>query len=278
MVVLSIKASAGQLQAFEPGSRLLVIETGSTSLLLSLWDTQQASPLAVEFFTGLTHPDADWDQMMQSSSLLQLTDIEASILVNTTRVMPVPMLFYQPTAVAEQLCMLHGDAFERLQTADILGNNDMAIAWEASPVWPEKLAGHFSVSRTQCLGSILVQRLLNDRGLEKGAKGMIAIDGDVCWLALARDGQLLMLKSIDMPQPDDFAYHLLNACHQWGLENASVEWEWWGRVDSEAPLLTASERFFVCVLPAGETNIPEREIPYYYYGHHGFCLPDAGLS
>lgn len=272
MVVLSIKSSAGPLQAFEPGSRLLVIETGSTSLLLSLWDTQQASPLAVEFFTGLTHPDADWDQMLQSSGLLQLTDIEARILVNTTRIVPMPMLFYQPTAAAEQLSMLHGAAFEQLQAADLLANHDMAIAWEASPVWPQKLAGHFSVSRTQCLGNILVKRLLNNAGSEKGARGMIAIDGDVCWLALARDGQLLMLKSIDMPQPDDFAYHLLNVCHQWGLENASVAWEWWGRVDSEAPLLTASERFFVCVFQPGDSNIPANEIPYYYYGHHGFCL------
>jgi hypothetical protein len=124
----------------------------------------------------------------------------------------------------------------------------------------------------------LVQKLLHDPGNERGAKGLVAIDGDVCWLVLARDGQLLLLKSIEMPQPDDFAYHLLNACHQWGFENASVEWEWWGRVDSKAPLLTASERFFVCVLPAGETNIPEREIPYYYYGHHRFCLQNAGLS
>ena len=278
MVALSIKASAGPLQAFEPGTRLLVIETGSTSLLLSLWDTQTTAPLAIEFFTGLTHPELDWDYMLQASALLQLNKIEVRILVNTTRVMPIPALFYQPTAAAEQISLLHGEAFGFLQTADVLAEKDIVVAWETSPVWPEKLTGHFSISRTQCLGSLLVKKLLHDQGNERGAKGLVAIDGDLCWLVLARDGQLLVLKSIEMPQPDDFAYHLLNACHQWGIDNASVVWEWWGRVDSEAPLLTVSKRFFEFVLPTGENALPASEIPFYYYGLHRFCLPDAGLS
>jgi hypothetical protein len=272
MVALSIKASAGILQAFEPGSRLLVIETGATTLLISLWDTQQNSPLAVEFFTGLTHPETDWEPILQTSSLLRLTDVEVRILVNTSRVLPIPALFYYPAAAADQLSILQGDAAGFLQKADILAENDMVIAWEVSPVWPEKLAGHFSVSRTQCLGSLMVQKLVESFAIEKGAKGIIAVDGDLVWMALARDGQLLLLKSIDMPQPDDFAYHLMNACHQWGIDKATLDWEWWGRVDSEAPLLTASQRFLVCTPAAGETAIPETEIPYYYYGHHRFCL------
>lgn len=278
MVALSIKASAGHLQAFESGSRLLVIETGATSLLLSLWDRQQVSPLAVELFNGLSHPDSDWEQMLQASAILQLKEIEARILVNTTRVVPVPMIFYKPEAAAEQLSMLHGTVLGYHQSADILAENGIAVAWEALPDWLDKLAGHFDITHTQCLGSLLVQKLLTSTGNEGLAKGFVAIDGDVCWMALARDGQLLMLKSIDMPQPDDFAYHLLNACHQWGLDKASVEWEWWGRVDSDAPLRTASERFFVCTLPTGDTAIPGNEIPFYYYGHHGFCLPGTDIS
>jgi hypothetical protein len=265
MVTLSYHIRTSGNEAFDAQTRCLLVEAGNANLTILLWDKVLQKPAALELFTNITDWNDQWEHMLQQSELLNYKSIEATVLFNTFRCMPIPNVFFDAGSAKAQMKAVFGEKGQIYDGADVFAEQNMVVSWQVPLEIYRKITGHFLVVKTQSLGAALIQSGWNAEA--KSPYGKLVVTGENAWLVLWRAKQLLLLKAISILNPDDLAYEMLNACKQWGIENSQVYWEVSGMVNMDAPLWQSPDRFFEHFEPADGGDAIGPEIPGHFFAH-----------
>lgn len=265
MVTLSYHIRTSGNEAFDAETRCLLLEAGNANLTILLWDKVLQKPAALEFFTGITDWEDQWELMLQQSELLNYKNIETTVLFNTGRCLPIPNVFFDPEGAKAQIVAIFGEKALTFDGADVLTDQNMVISWQVSMEVYHQITRHFAVVKTQSLVAALIQSGWNAEA--KGPYGKLIVTGENAWILLWRAKQFLLLKNISILNPDDLAYEMLNACKQWGIENNQVYWDVSGMVNMDAPLWQSPDRFFEHFEPADGGDAIGPEIPGHFFAH-----------
>jgi hypothetical protein len=265
MAHLSYQLKPENLEGFASVDRQLFLLAGGQQLSVIMWDKPGKKIISLEEFTHIMDWEEDWPMMLQRSSLLPFRHLETEVFYTSERALLVPGIFYAPQPTAEQLAVIFGEGQEVQSGADIFEHEGWILAWEAPSEIYETLSGHFHSIRHRSVAGLLME--VAKSHLDNEACGYILVTAANAWVALWRGNQLLLLKSIALNTPEDFAYHLLNICQQWGIDNEQIYWRVAGMLQTDAPLWQVSEQFFQHFEPwnfdASETD----EMQPHFYGY-----------
>lgn len=273
MVALTYHIRPVGNEAFESNSRCLLIEAGSETLSILLWDKTRAMPDAAEVFSGITSWTEDWELMKQQSELLGYRSLETVVFFNFGRFLPIPNVFYQPSDAAIQLNALFGEEAYLHSGGDILPDLDMVLAWQVPKDLFECLAADFDKIQFKSIAALVLQNGLGFK--DDSVVGQMLVSGKLVWLAIWRNGQLIIVKSYPAADPENLTYQMLNICRQWGIEVEKIHWKVGGMVNQDSPLWYAAGRFFENFIPdnAGINFGPE--VPAHYFAHQIQFLVNA---
>jgi hypothetical protein len=233
--------------------------------VILLWDKTRAIPEAAEVFSGISVWDEDWELILQQSELLGYRNLETIVFLNYPRFLPVPTVFYKPSDAIVQLDALFGEELLLHTGGDILPGLDMVVAWQVPKDVFECLAEHFDAVQFKSVASMMLQ---NGKALHDAAmvgQGYLLVSGQLVWMAVWRNGQLLIIKSIPADDPENLTYQMLNICSQWGIEKEKIHWKVAGMVNQDSLFWHAADRFFEHFEPDGSGIVFAPDIPGHYF-------------
>jgi hypothetical protein len=265
MVTLSYHLQSENQEGFANSERLLLLQAGQHNLSVILWNRQSEVIVSIEVFTQIEQWEEEWPLILQRSSLLHYKHLEAEIHYTSGRGLMLPGLFYNPALAAEHLAASFGEAHHQFAGSDIFEDGAVVLAWETSHEIYDVLSGHFNQIRHKSLGGILLQLGVPDTSVD--ACGHILVSPENAWLAVWRGKQLLLLSSIALKDPEEFSYHLLNICHQWGIDNEKMHWVISGMIRTDAPLWQVPEKYFPQFTTSGYAVAEDAEVPGQFYGY-----------
>lgn len=274
MVALTYHIRPVGNEAFEANSRCLLIEAGGGTLSILLWDKTRATPEAAEVFSGITSWTGDWELMKQQSELLGYRSLETVVFLNFRRFLPIPAVFYQPSDAEIQLNAFFGEEAYLHTGGDILPDLDMVLAWQVPKDIIECLSADFDKIQFKSIASLVLQNglvLKNDL-----VEGHLLVSGKWVWLAVWRNGELLIIKNYPAAEPDNLTYQMLNICRQWGIGVEKIQWKVGGMVNQNSQLWYAAGRFFENFNPDDAGVIFGPDVPSHYFAHQIQFLIKAG--
>lgn len=264
MVSKSLDINTGHLLPFEPNTRCLLLELSADTLSVILWDKQRQLPEAVEMFAGCSSDDEDWAQMLQQSRLLNFTELETQLVHTFPRMIPTPSNLYQSQAIAGHMQMMFGKGQHQWFTSgDVLGEQQMVLAWQMPAVWRQRLTMHFSVLQS----SHLVSALLKQATPAQGAHGHLVIYASMAWVVLRQNTQLLVATSVDIQPVENMVYDLLNICQQFQIAPDKVLWNVSGMVTRNSNLWQIIDRYFGEMQWMPSAVATPQELPSHYFAH-----------
>jgi hypothetical protein len=265
MVSLTYHIRSAAKNAFEADSKCLLIEAGIGNLSILLWDKTRAIPEAAEVFSGISDYRDQWEEIMQQSELLGFRSLDTIIFLNYSRFLPYPTVFYKPSDAVVQLETIFGEESLLHTGGDILRELDMIVAWQVPKDSFECMAEHFDAVQFKSLATLMLESgpVLKAESLE----GHFLVSGQHVWLAVWRNGQLLVIKSVPAGDADYIAYQMLNICEQWGIPKESIHWRITGMVHQDSPMWDAARRFFLHFHPENTTGVFGTDIPPHFFAH-----------
>jgi hypothetical protein len=265
MVSLTYHIRPAGKNAFEADSRSLLIEAGIGSLSILLWDKTRAIPEAAEVFSGISDCSDQWEEIMQQSELLGYRSLDTIIFLNYPRFLPVPAVFYKPSEALVQMDAFFGEEKFLHTGGDILRDLDMVIGWQVPKDSFECMAEHFDAVQFKSISTLMLENgpVMADEAFE----GHLLVSGQYVWVAVWRNGQLLIIKSIPAGDTDNIAYQMLNICGQWGIPKDKIHWRVTGMVQQDSPMWKAAGRFFLHFFPYNTTGVFGTEIPPHFFAH-----------
>lgn len=265
MVSLTYHIRSAEKNAFEADSKSLLIEAGNGNLSILLWDKTRAVPEAAEVFSGILDCTDQWQEVMQQSELLGYRSLDTIIFLNYPRFLPVPTIFYKPQEALLQMEAIFGEDHFLHTGGDILRELDMVIGWQVPKDSFECMADHFDAVQFKSIATLMLETGPVMKG--ESHEGHILVSGQHVWIAVWRNGQLLIIKSIPAGDSDNIAYQMLNICEQWGIDKEKIYWRVTGMVQQDSPMWAAAERFFLNVVPENTTGVFGTDIPPHFFAH-----------
>jgi hypothetical protein len=265
MAHLSYHLKSENLEGFASEARQLILLAGTQQLSVLMWDKPGQKIISLEAFAQIEDWHKDWPMMLQRSSLLSFRHLETDVFYTSERALLIPGIFYDPQAASGQLAVVFGECYEVHSGADIFEREGMILAWEAPAQIYETLSGHFYSIRHKSVAGLLME--LAKSRLDKEVCGHILVTEGHAWVAIWRGIQLLMLHSIVMKTPEDFAFHLLNICHQWGLDYDQIHWRVAGMLQTGTPFWQVPEQFFQYFEPWHFGASEADELQPHFYGY-----------
>lgn len=117
MVTLSFQYGTGKQVPFEASTRYLVLDIGPQCLAVLLCQSQTGQVDAAELYSGLSSPEADWEEMTKKSSLLGYKHLETRVVFHFSRAMAIPTAFFQPQRQKRSLTCCMESSWHRHPTA-----------------------------------------------------------------------------------------------------------------------------------------------------------------
>lgn len=265
MVTLSFQLQSNNQEGFANSDRILLLQAGQNNLAVLLWDKSTKEIVSIEVFTQIEHWEEEWALILQRSSLLHYKHLEAEVHYLTERGLLIPGVFYNPEFAAEHLAATFGESHHVFAGADIFEDGAFVLAWEIPQEIFDVLSMHFNQIRHKSLAGILLKLGVPNPNAE--TCGHIVVSSENAWLAVWRSKQLLLLSAISLKVPEEFAYYLLNVCHQWGIDNEKMHWVISGMIRTDAPLWQIPESYFPQFDISAYTYSENAEVPGHFYGY-----------
>jgi hypothetical protein len=245
MVTRTLYLNEAGMSPFESGTHRLCVEIGSSAVLAVLWNRDARRAVAVERFAGISNPD-DWYHLVQQSILLGYKQLQTEVILNFERAAPLPAPVYTPELARQHLTLLFAEPMVPHHTgADLLANEQMAMAWQLPLAWYQTLSVHFSMVRFCHLAGLLVAVSAK----QPLTSGTLVVFDHYAWVALFHQDALLYCRAVAFQRPEDLIYHLLNACQQFRLNATTTRWQVAGLTVASSMLWEGLAKYFEAVLP-----------------------------
>lgn len=266
MVKLSFQYGTGQQAPFEASTRYLVLDIGPQSLAVLVCQRQTGVVEAAELYTGISAPEADWQEMVTRSSLLGYRHLETRVVFHYGRAMAIPSVLFQPAAAAAQLSLLYGGQAAQLPSSDIHRNQGMIWYWEAPAIWHQLLRRHFEQFTVSHTGSWIAGLLTDTAGRNAEAgRGVAVFYPGLAWMGIATAGGLHTLRPVELATPQDAAYFMLALTRQAGLTADSTHWQCYGMLEADSALWqNIGEHLGKAALP--QPQVPHA-LPHWYFAY-----------
>jgi len=255
------------------------ISASSSSLLV------EAGPMGLSFIiTGENSLDALLiDSVLPGVIAAEIADVMKSIFekeeylkcdfkkTDVVWVFPestlVPGEFYRDELSKALLDLQYGDATGNIQFHDFMYRHNLHNIYRIPTDVMNIVPGRFKHAHQTHQHSLVADLPLNT------GKHLLAIFYHHQLTIVLRDeGKLLLVKSLEYPDPEAAAFHLLNACSAFELPVDEVTLELCGMIDADSNLYAALYKYFLKVqwysIP-GETNCTEaiKAYPTHFFSH-----------
>lgn len=262
MVAKSIDIGTHALLPYEAHNRQLLLEWSPLHLHVLLWNKNTALVEALESFSGSIDDEDDWDTLLGQSKLLQLHDVAVKLVAAAPRFLPCPLEVLDADRCKQEIDLLLGAGMWQHTSVDILQHRDMAIVWQMPELLLQRMRNHFQVMQLQHVHSILLQQ-----PAATGTIGELLLAPQQCMLQLQQDGRFIFAACIPVVNADDLAYRLLQACQQYGIADADVQWQCSGMIATDADLYTCLLKYLQQLqLRSSDVTMPA-EAPPHYFAH-----------
>jgi len=267
MVKLSFQYGTGQQAPFEASTRYLVLDIGPQCLAVLVCQSQTGLVEAAELYSGLSDPEADWQEMTNRSSLLGYRHLETRVVFHFSRAMAIPSVLFQPAAAATQLNLLYGGQAAQSPSSDIHRDQGMIWYWEAPAVWHQLLRRHFEQFTVSHVGSWIAGLLATPPPLQsaENGRGVAVFYPGLAWMGITTAGQLQVLRPVVLTSPADAAYYMMALTKQAGLLYAQTPWQCYGMLEVDSAIWQSIDEYLgMATLPQ---PIPQQALPHWYFGY-----------
>jgi hypothetical protein len=221
--------------------------------------------VAYNFTEGVTATDIKniFDSLDGSLSGLSSTticyDFKQSILI--------PAKYNQEEIAEKSLSLVYGDNSNVVLNADKVTSANIHVHYRI-PAGIDALFGkHFPKAAIFHATSLQLEMLNQEKDLL-----YCIFYHDSLKLILYKDGKLQIVQQFNYTIPDDAAYHLLNACEQFGIKPSEIKLRLSGMIDEHSKLYMELRNYFLnisfeAVADGIITTSDMKEFPAHFFSH-----------
>jgi hypothetical protein len=254
-------------------SRLLV-EVNGNSFTYVLLNQRNMSPLVVKYFQ-LEHPKGSvltdaLGEIVSGDELLQRPVKDTILVYNFPESCLAPEAVYTMDANREIIDTLYGNLQKGLILTEKIPWWELFNIYRVSPDLHRVMQHHFTAGKYWHYYSLLLKSYkMFDSAEQEDCVKVIFYSDKMVVLAL-RQGKIQLVQTFLYQDTKDVAYHLLNCCHQLGLDQESVRLLVGGLIDRQSSLSTELHKYFLRIQFEGidesiKVTDELKELPLHYF-------------
>jgi hypothetical protein len=254
-------------------SRLLV-EVNPYSFSYVLLNQRNMSPLVVRYFQ-LEHSKESpltktLREIMEGDPLLRRPVKETLLVYNFPESSLIPESVFTMDTNREIIDTLHGDLEKGLILTEKIPWWELFNVYRIRPELHQLLQQTFSAGKYWHYYSLMLKSYKMFDSTDKESCIKVIFYADKMVVLVIRDGRPLLVQTFPYQDTKDVAYHLLNCCHQLGLEQERVRLLVGGLIDRQSALSAELSKYFLRIdFEAIDESIKVtdelKELPLHYF-------------
>jgi hypothetical protein len=229
-------------------SRLLV-EVSPNAFTYVLLNQRNMSPLVVKYFQlepSKDHPLSDTlREIMESDAFLKRPVRETLLVYNFPESSLIPEPVFTMDTNREIIDTLHGNLQKGLILTEKIPWWELFNVYRISQEWHHLLQQNFSAGKYWHYYSLMLKSFKMFDSTEAVDSIKVIFYSDKMVALVVREGKVHLVQTFLYHDTKDVAYHLLNICQQFRLDQVSVRLLVGGLIDKQSSLSTELHKYFL---------------------------------
>lgn len=229
-------------------SRLLV-EVNPNAFTYVLLNQRNMSPVVVKYFqldqAGERPLTEQLREIMQEEELLRKPVKETLLVYNFPESSLVPESLFSMDTNREMIEVIHGNLHKGLILTEKIPWWEFFNVYRISPEVHQLLQQQFTAGKYWHYYSLLLKSYKMFDTQEQADSIKVIFYADKMVVLAIRDGKVHLMQTFPYQDTKDVAYHLLNCCHQLGIDPENVRLLVGGLIDRQSALSTELHKYFL---------------------------------
>jgi hypothetical protein len=220
----------------------LFVEAGPSGISYVIMNTGNYFQAVVTYSFPDKINDAHLKKIFQNDELLQKKYLKTHIIWSYPESILVPPELLNEEGNIEMLDLIYGDSGTGIIKSDFIYKHNLHNIYRIPETILESFEAKFPYATQTHQYSLLVNRKMKD---EDGL--FVVFYTNSLTMMLCKEGRLQVIQNFEYSNPDDSAYHLLNACKSFDVMPNQVKLHISGLIDEKSSLYAAIYKYFLHV-------------------------------
>jgi len=221
-------------------SAQLLIEAGPAGISYVIMNTGNYFQAVVTYTFPDKMNDAQLKEIFQNDNLLQQHFLKTHIFWSYPESILVPPELLNEESNTEILDLVYGDSGKGIIKSDFLYKHNLHNIYRIPQTILEIFEAKFPYATQTHQYSLLVNRKMKDE-----EELFVVFYTNSLTMMLCKEGRLQVIQNFEYSNPDDAAYHLLNACRSFDVMPNRVKLHISGLIDERSNLYAVIYKYFL---------------------------------